>query len=842
MSLNNYYNRNFIASNKRNIKLNTSAPLPKETDASHKDKHYLSSLRRSFGLWRGILVKNLKIDSLKISHLFIILFTITILLVTPPCNCPSDYSLGGINTSNLSGFYFLGIDIKDINISNMILPLHLISNKNGDKNKVLRKLSNLKYDFLSPIFIELISILSSNPINKETQLKIEQFLQNQGLLVVSEQSKLKQLRADTSNSLMGVRKSNELISKLIESKPSLIKLINNYKTNLILLDAKLSSLNTKIINSLDNEFLVNIMYGRILTILSNNQLLNNKTYQVEVTINLGKEMVNRYNLDYYKKVKQSNTNMTYINWKLLNQELIKQTGESQFQFDLGNILINFMIDLKLIKNEVKVLAKDEKRSIFVAGSVLVKLIPKLKTSFTIQALPNRIPMIVPGKLYKFNPNKELELGGYLLNGEEYTDEIILANWELSSESKLLERNDISDMVNKINSVAFKINGNVLDYILLNNDKYGFFTKANSIHPLSLKQKLTLREQREIESFNSRKHLEINILGLATIFRDISSIYLPVRLDYRGRLYCVTEYLNYQGIELAKGLLQFSNGEKVNLNDDFAIKYLKVFGANCYGLGKKSLFDRIAWVDDNLENIINFDNGVLLNKAENKILFLSFCFEYIKYIQALNNKESFFVSNLPIQLDASCNGFQHLTLLIDDLALSKELNFNDSTWNENPKDFYTFIALKVKNYFSKKLDEYKAGNLVLSNEEIESFKNLARLDIYRALIKKAVMTIPYNASTSSIIEYIKENFDKQKNPKLGENSSEAGEIKKDYYIYKLKSEVAPLRQEVILTELDFKNLRKALKFVIFVDYPKLTDLAEYLKGIAKISNTLNLPIP
>jgi hypothetical protein len=31
-----------------------------------------------------------------------------------------------------------------------------------------------------------------------------------------------------------------------------------------------------------------------------------------------------------------------------------------------------------------------------------------------------------------------------------------------------------------------------------------------------------------------------------------------------------------------------------------------------------------------------------------------------------------------------------------------------------------------------------------------------------------MTIPYNASTSSIIEYIKDNFDKKKNPNYFEN--------------------------------------------------------------------------
>lgn len=86
-----------------------------------------------------------------------------------------------------------------------------------------------------------------------------------------------------------------------------------------LLDGKLSSLNTLIINNLDIEFLINIMYGRILTIISNNHLLNNKTYQLDVTINLGKEMVNKYKLKIYKKVKQSNPKLTYIKWKQDNK-------------------------------------------------------------------------------------------------------------------------------------------------------------------------------------------------------------------------------------------------------------------------------------------------------------------------------------------------------------------------------------------------------------------------------------------------------------------------------------------------------------------------------------------
>jgi hypothetical protein len=57
------------------------------------------------------------------------------------------------------------------------------------------------------------------------------------------------------------------------------------------------------------------------------------------------------------------------------------------------------------------------------------------------------------------------------------------------------------------------------------------------------------------------------------------------------------------------------------------------------------------------------------------------------------------------------------------------------------------------------------------------------------------------------------------------------------LYKLKSE-----PNIIFTELDFKNFRKVLNIVIFVDYPKLNSLLSYLKNIANVSNILKIPIP
>ena len=114
-----------------------------------------------------------------------------------------------------------------------------------------------------------------------------------------------------------------------------------------------------------------------------------------------------------------------------------------------------------------------KKSILVPGALILNSIPKLNKEFSIQALPSKLPIIVPGKPYTLHLNLYLELGGYLLNGVEYADEIILTNWELCSQSRILKANDIVGMVNKMNSVAFKINEDVFDFILLNNDKYSF---------------------------------------------------------------------------------------------------------------------------------------------------------------------------------------------------------------------------------------------------------------------------------------------------------------------------------------------------------------------------------
>ena len=199
------------------------------------------------------------------------------------------------------------------------------------------------------------------------------------------------------------------------------------------------------------------------------------------------------------------------------------------------------------------------------------------------------------------------------------------------------------------------------------------------------------------------------------------------------------------------------------------------------------------------DIINFQNGNLITKAENKLLFIAFCFEYNNFLNSLKNNENYFLTHLPIQLDASCNGFQHLTLLIRDTKLANELNLSESKFSDKPKDFYNFIALKLNNYFLKELTQNKDLTLELK----ESYERLVSLEIERDLIKKPLMTKPYNVSARAMIDYLKEGFLK----------------KEGKYLYNKN-------KDLFLLEKDFQNLRNNIELVLMNDFPNLKKLLVY----------------
>jgi hypothetical protein len=663
-------------------------------------------------------------------------------------------------------------------------------------------------NYNSIISKDLLEIIYSDSNKEKNQKNMEYFLINQ--------QHTKILNRISSNIDYNILNPN-IIRILLECKKDFKYLYENF----IKVKNKLNSKNSQyreILSIVGFDYISYILYGRLLSLLSNRvrfvvKIDNPNINFTNVAYDVGKDLINKYNYMKYLSVKE--VYKSFSIFKLENQNINYSLEDPTFVVELGLILIGWLIELKLIARKIEILALKEKKGYIVPGSKLNKYIKEFKNN-PILNLPIKLPMIIPPKKY-LNSEGKVQLGGYLLNDEYYTESLFIDKPGLVEKSFTEEENIIYSMVDHINSVSFVINSEVLDFILKHYKKYSLLIDLDNRHPLEEKPKLTKQEKKELESYNSKKRLEMEIINLALIFRTVNSFYLPVRLDYRGRLYCVVEYLNYQGSDLAKALLKFAVGEKVYLNNERAINYLKIFGASCFGLGKESFKNRINWINNNESDIINFINGDIIHKAENKLLFISFCFEYLKYVDALKNNKEYFISCLPIQLDATCNGFQHLSLLLEDTTLAQEVNLGAATWEDSPNDFYSFLSMNCKKYFEDEL----LNNTDLNKETKESYIRLSNINYsnHRKMVKKTIMTIPYNATKYANKIDLKEDF----------------EYLNGKYYYKND-------KKIIFKEIDFKLLCDTLYICLYRDFPKIKALLNYFKEIANISNKLNISIP
>lgn len=568
--------------------------------------------------------------------------------------------------------------------------------------------NKLNFNINSPIFLELQRIINNSPLDSNTQMKIEHFLNNQGYILLKN-------RIDQNSDINYYRINNFIVEYLKKSIVELEKLIDNYRSNVINFSNKDNSekIEHALITKLPNETIIAQLLGRLLRIISNNHLINRNTNSIELASDLGSSLLFSLYSEEYKKKYGSGSGLESVGLSKFVEtecsELTKLTSESVL-IQIGLKLLNFLIEVGLIKSEILILDKEHKSHIYVATS---KIQDDLGKSLDLLSISYKIPMIVPPKRYGYDLKTKTEiLGGYLLNDKNYIIPLIIKNQELKEQSQINELNVIYDGINNLSSVGYKINTQVLNFILEFGLEFNLISDHNLKHPLELKKrgkkKLTLLETKNLDSFLSHKQLEMNILGLALIFKSVPEFFIPVRLDNRGRIYCMVDYLHYQGIELAKSLLLFSKGDKIDKCDNKSIDYLKIFGANCYGNGvdKKSYTDRVDWVNKNEEDILNFRNGKLIKLADSKLLFVAFCFEYLNYHNSLFNTDSFYVSHFPIQLDATCNGYQHLSLLTGDEPLAGQLNLISGDEDSIPNDFYSFVALKINDYLNIRLLEEK----------------------------------------------------------------------------------------------------------------------------------------
>uniref|UniRef100_A0A0R3S3V6 DNA-directed RNA polymerase n=1 Tax=Elaeophora elaphi TaxID=1147741 RepID=A0A0R3S3V6_9BILA len=220
------------------------------------------------------------------------------------------------------------------------------------------------------------------------------------------------------------------------------------------------------------------------------------------------------------------------------------------------------------------------------------------------------------------------------------------------------------------------------------------------------------------------------LTMASHFKG-SVLFFPHSMDFRGRVYPITPYLNHMGDDLNRRPL-----------GDNGLRWLKLHCINLTGtLKKESNFTRVAYADEVLPKILESANNPLLGemwwtKSEEPWQTLSACIEIRNALQT--GDPATFISHLPIYQDGSCNGLQHYAALGRDQEGGKEVNLVPA---EKPSDVYSSVAVRVE---QKRLEDEQSPDSEVRDLAL-SLRAIMPDPVSRKVIKQTVMTTVYGVT-------------------------------------------------------------------------------------------------
>lgn len=379
------------------------------------------------------------------------------------------------------------------------------------------------------------------------------------------------------------------------------------------------------------------------------------------------------------------------------------------------------------------------------------------------------PMVIPPKPWT-NPFD----GGYYINLKKPLQLVRMSAKDCDALYSDVDMSNVYKAVNAIQDTAWHINNRVLEVAnavcsWAHIPKALEMPTANPAEPPARPIEADTDEaiQREwrqamthyYQEDNKRKakRILVNcILKLANDFKDDEAIYFPHNLDFRGRVYPVT-LIHPQGNDFMKSMLEFSEG--VELGKD-GHTWLAFQGANMWGLDKKPLEERIAWVYENSDMIISIAEKPLDNlqwtEADSPWEFLAFCFEWNDYLKIGES----FKSKLAVAFDGSCSGLQHFSAMLRDEVGGEAVNLKP---DDHVHDIYGIVAEKVKELLKKDMQE-GTDDTIEATEDDSSYlkkgtKSLAKewIDhgVSRSVTKRPTMTLCYGASKFGFADQILE---------------------------------------------------------------------------------------
>lgn len=301
-------------------------------------------------------------------------------------------------------------------------------------------------------------------------------------------------------------------------------------------------------------------------------------------------------------------------------------------------------------------------------------------------------------------------GGYLTSELRRTTTLVRARRNNNS-GPCLKGTEALEMLNRLQKVAYRINPRVLEvanHCMEHRISIGKFRAEDPVPVPPMPQGELSPEEIKAWKIQATNIYDYNASLEQKNYRSAETLYvankyapevfwIPHSFDYRGRIYPIVTSLSPQGTDFDKSLFYFKEEGPVNE------WWLAFHCATTYGLDKASLDDRVEWTRSNttLIEAVATDPLEYLSQwsnAEEPWSFLAACLEYHACCIAKTKA----TSGLPVGIDATCSGLQHLAAMTLDGAAAEMVNV---TPTPKPSDGYAIVAEKAKDKLRPELHDW-----------------------------------------------------------------------------------------------------------------------------------------
>tara|TARA_Y100001937_G_scaffold117139_1_gene170026 strand:- start:3940 stop:6444 length:2505 start_codon:yes stop_codon:yes gene_type:complete len=433
--------------------------------------------------------------------------------------------------------------------------------------------------------------------------------------------------------------------------------------------------------------------------------------------------------------------------------------------NFGHAMIRLAIDAGLLlkKNiyEKKISAKKTRLSEKVYVTLPSDLIQYMMTrieEFRDRLMPNRMPMICrpvnhteneTGGLMDWSIRRLRKVAYIKSNPSSLGDTDIAREVDPSCMSHITRT-----VINTLQKTEWKINSKVLQVV---NDLWQAGRETGTIPPYDQTSIQNMPDYPE-EGTKTEKHewLDEKSRRWASWAKaEASRLQMQLRMheayklkpfvlwhayfcDFRGRYYSDSYLLHPQGADLDKALIMAAEPEKVTPQ---GLYWIKVNLANLFGIDKVSFDDRVQWVDDRMEDWVRVvaDPHGTTNIWEDDAPKKNASFQRLAAIFDLLMAIDDGLTQVPVQIDGSCNGIQHWAAMTRDEIIGPEVNLVSQP---KPADVYQRVADGCTTMCVSEPNDWRKHFLDYWNGLIP-----------RKVVKRSVMCDPYGISDHSVRQYV-----------------------------------------------------------------------------------------